>query len=218
MSYPGYHPFGPPTAAPAPMPSYGYAPPPGAGGTDSRFVPLLIGWLAAFLMPVVYCGMRVGFYGKDWIGIFLVAVLVGPVFFGVQAMLNLISLGIPKRCNDTLLVYWGGVFTWWAGVAAFCVYPGWKDRERIREIGDKAWLTEYSDGSTTRITAADKHDYGEIFDFWLSGEGNLQEAITVPSLIALAGVVLVIGGVIMAAQNPARPVVAHAPSWPGRPY
>ena len=70
----------------------------------------------------------------------------------------------------------------------------------------------------TRITEADKRDYGEIFDFWLSGEGNLQEAITVPSLIALAGVVLVIGGVIMAAQNPARPVVAHAPSWPGRPY
>ena len=50
MTYPHY-------GSPAPMPAYGYAPPPQTG-QDSRFMPLLIGWLAAFLMPIVYCVLR----------------------------------------------------------------------------------------------------------------------------------------------------------------
>lgn len=107
MTYPHY-------GSPAPMPAYGYAPPPQTG-QDSRFMPLLIGWLAAFLMPIVYCILRFVFYGKDWVGILLIAGAVGPLFFGIQCLLNFVALAIPKWCNDSLAIFWSGMLAWWGG-------------------------------------------------------------------------------------------------------
>ncbi len=117
MTYP---PYGPP----APMPVYGYAPPQQTG-QDSRFMPLLIGWLAAFLMPIVYCILRYVFYGKDWVGILLIAGAVGPLFFGIQCILNFVALAIPKWCKDSLAVFWGGMLVWWGSATSKSSIPGW---------------------------------------------------------------------------------------------
>ena len=209
MTYPHY-------GSPAPMPAYGYAPPPQTG-QDSRFMPLLIGWLAAFLMPIVYCILRFVFYGKDWVGILLIAGAVGPLFFGIQCLLNFVALAIPKWCKDSLAIFWGGMLVWWGSAAAFAVVPGWDFREEIKEYGDKAWPTGGPDGRDV-VTTEEGQRYLEILDNWLDTETTLQHTLTIPTLAALAGIAIVVIGVVVAAMKPARPTVAYAPHWPGRPY
>lgn len=219
MTYPGYsyygppgpHRFGPP--APAPAPAYGYAPPPETG-VDSRYFPLLIGWIAAFLMPAIYCVLRYALFGLDLVGMILVAAFVGPIFFGAQCCLNLITLGIPRRCRDSLLFYWSGMLVWWGGVGAICLVPGWEYREEIRELGDKAWI-DYENGNEAFFDSADGERYLDILESWMSSDGNLQQSLTIPSIVALVGAAIVLIGVVVAAQNAVRPGMTQSPYWPG---
>lgn len=214
MTYPHYGPpgpyhFGPP--APAPMPYYGVAV---DAGRDARFMPLLVGWLAAFFLPVLFCLLRFAFFGKDWPGVFLVAVFLSPAFFSMQVILNLIALAIPKRTHDSLAIFWGGMLVWWVGVSAFALSPGWQYRQEIREIGDKAWLTD-GNGTTETLTAEEGERYVEILNFWLYEDGNLQQALTVPGIITVLGIGIIIVGLVVAARSEVRPALAPAPSWPG---
>lgn len=68
------------------------------------------------------------------------------------------------------------------------------------------------------MTAEDGQRYIEILDTWLDTETTLQHTLTIPTLVALAGIAIVVIGVVVAATNPVRQTVAYAPHWPGRPY
>ena len=109
------------------------------------------------------------------------------------------------------------MLVWWGSGAAFAVVPGWDFREEIKEYGEKAWPTGGPDGRDT-ITSEEGQRYIEILDTWLDTETTLEHTLNIPALAALAGIAIVIIGVVVAAMNPVRPTVTHAPYWPGRPY
>lgn len=106
---------------PQPHPNYGgyrndYMPAAPQGPKNaSRSVMLWVGWI----MSVLWAGLALVVIllatGSDVFGVVFVLFILAPIFFFIQATLNISYLVLPKYGTDSYVNVWLGNLIWWVG-------------------------------------------------------------------------------------------------------